>query len=182
MLVFYTCGRAAWQPRRTEPCHCVSGQPWACHGPLQGRMQPLRHAADLVESAVGAAAGGLGRWFMGVIVLLNAGVLHMWTCCLATTAHRALPLCKWPALGMPWATARTNAASAVCSRYGAVCSWCYGQCGQALCAEVGKRHLHICKTPAFIQSPNLQTTCPARLQHLVQAQPARPAACCRGCI
>ena len=27
--------------QRTEPCQCVSGQPWVCHGPLQGKMKPL---------------------------------------------------------------------------------------------------------------------------------------------
>ena len=37
----------------------------------------------------------------------------------ATTAHRALPVCEWPALGMPWVIARSNTASAVLSR-------CYG--------------------------------------------------------
>ena len=45
----------------------------------------------------------------------------------ATTAHRALPVCEWPALGMPWGTARSNAASAVCSRVGGACT---GGCGR----------------------------------------------------
>ena len=67
---------------------------------------------------MGAAAGLLGRWFVGVAVLLNAGVFQLlWRCrSSATRAHRALPLYDWAALGMPWATARSNTASAVCSR------------------------------------------------------------------
>jgi len=47
----------------------------------------------------------------------------------ATTAHRALPVCEWPALGMPWGTARSNAASAVCSRCDGACTG--GGCGRA---------------------------------------------------
>ena len=56
------------QVQRTEPYQCVSDQPWACHGALQGQMQPLQCEAGVVEPAVGAAAG-LGRWFVGVAVL-----------------------------------------------------------------------------------------------------------------
>ncbi len=67
-----------------------------------------------MERALGAAAG-LGRWLMFVAVLFNAGVFQMWRRHSATTAHRALPLCKWSVLGMPWDTVRSNAASAVCA-------------------------------------------------------------------
>ena len=35
----------------------------------------------------------------------------------ATTAYRALPVREWPAPGMQWGTARSNAASAVCSSF-----------------------------------------------------------------
>ena len=45
----------------------------------------------------------------------------------ATTAHRALPVCEWPALGMRWGSARPNAASAVSSRGGGACT---GGCGR----------------------------------------------------
>ena len=74
--VFQTRSTAR-QPQHTgEPCHCVSDQSWACHGALQGQMQPLQRAAGVVEPALGAAAG-LGRWFVvGVAVLLNAGVFQ----------------------------------------------------------------------------------------------------------
>ena len=58
-----------------------------------------------MEPALGAAPG-LGRWFMGSAVLLNAGVFQMWRRRSATTAHRALPVSDWPALGMLWAIAR----------------------------------------------------------------------------
>ena len=57
----------------------------------------------------------MGRWFVGGAVLLNAGVFQMLRRRSATTAHRALPLSEWPVLGMPWATARSHVASAVCS-------------------------------------------------------------------
>ena len=63
-----TGGGSTRQPQSKEPCQCVNGQPWACHGALQGQMQPLRCAAGVVEPSVGAAAG-LGRWFVGVAVL-----------------------------------------------------------------------------------------------------------------
>ena len=36
-------------------------------------MQPLQCAADVVEPALGGAAVGPGRWFVGVAVLLTAG-------------------------------------------------------------------------------------------------------------
>ena len=85
---------------RTEPCQCVSGQPWTSHGPLQGQMQPLQCAAGLVEPSLGSAAG-LGRSFVGGAVVLNAGVFQSLRRCSATTAHRALLVCEWIALDMP---------------------------------------------------------------------------------
>ena len=101
------CGGAARQPQRTGPSQYVSGQPWACHGLLQDQMKPLQCEAGVVESALGAAAG-LDRWFEGAVVLLKRKILQVWRRCLPTTAHRALPVCKWPAQGMPWATARSK--------------------------------------------------------------------------
>ena len=41
---------------------------------------------------------------------------------MATTVHRALPVCEWPVLGMPLGTAKADAASAVCSRSGRACT------------------------------------------------------------
>ena len=87
------------------------GIPWA----LKGQVQPLQCAAGVVEPALGAAAE-LGRWFVGVVVLPVCGEFQRRRQHSATTAHRALPVCEWPALGIPWGTARSNAASAVCSR------------------------------------------------------------------
>ena len=52
----------------------------------------------------------------------------------ATTAHRALPVCEWPALGMPWGIARSNGASAVCSR----CA------GAAVAGDCGRARLLVC--------------------------------------
>ena len=126
-------GGAARQPQRTEPCQCVCGQPWAYHGALQAQMQPLQCAAGVMEPALGAVAG-LGRWFMGVVVLRISGVLQMRRqCCSATTAHIALPVCVWSALVMPWATAKSDAGSAVCSRRSRACTGCYGRAGQVIC-------------------------------------------------
>ena len=103
-----SCGAAARQSQRTEPCQYVSSQSWACYEPLQAQMQPLQCAAGVVEPALGAAAR-LGRWFVkGGAVLLTAGVFQMRRCRSATTAHRALAVCEWPALDMPWAAARSN--------------------------------------------------------------------------
>ena len=87
---------------------------WPALGmPLQGQMQPLQCAAVVKRPALGAAAG-LCRWFIGGAVLPVCGNFqrrsHYYS---ATTAHRALPVCGWPALGIPWGTARTNAGSAV---------------------------------------------------------------------
>ena len=74
-------------------------------------MQPLQCAAGVVEPGLGAAAG-LGRLFVGVGVLLVCEDFQRRRQHSATTAHRALPVCEWLALGMPWAIARSNAASA----------------------------------------------------------------------
>ena len=65
---FFSCGGAAWHPLRTEPCGCVNGQPWECHGLLQGQMQPLQCAVDVVGPALTSAAR-LGRWFVGAAIL-----------------------------------------------------------------------------------------------------------------
>ena len=80
-------------------------------------MQHLQFAKDAVEPALGAE-DGLGRWFVGGAVLLNSGVLQMWRISSVTKRHRALAVSEWPALSMPWATARSNLASAVCVRFG----------------------------------------------------------------
>ena len=81
----------------------------------------------MVGPALGAAAG-LGRWLVGVAVLPVYGVFQGRRQHSAITAHRALPVREWPALGMPWGTARSsNAASAVCSRGGGACT---GGCGR----------------------------------------------------
>ena len=80
----------------------------------------------------------------------------MQRCCPGTTVHTALPVCEWPAMGMPWATARSNAASAVCSRCGGACIGCCGHAGQVvfwggavlLNAGVFKRWRHCSATTA----------------------------------
>ena len=69
------------------------------------------------------AAAGLGRWLVGVAVLPVCGNFqrrsHYYS---ATTAHRALPVCGWPALGMPWGTVRSSVDFVVCRRSGGACT------------------------------------------------------------
>ena len=65
-------GGSTRQPQRTEPCQCVSGQPWAYYGALKGKIQPLQCAANMKRPTL-AAAAGRSRWFMGVAVLPLSG-------------------------------------------------------------------------------------------------------------
>ena len=74
-------------------------------------MQPLVCAAGVVEPALGAAAGMGSRWFKGVAGLLVCGDFQERRQYSATTAHRALPVCEWLALTMPWGTARSDVAA-----------------------------------------------------------------------
>ena len=101
-------------------------------------MQTLQFAAGVVEPALGAAAG-LGRWwFVGGAVVPICGDFsrrqHS-----TTTAHRDLPLCELPALGIPWGKARLNAASAACSGCGGDCT---GGCSSG---QVGLWGLRFCR-------------------------------------
>ena len=57
-------------------------------------------------------AGGL----VGGAVLLVCYDFHRRRQHSATAVHRTLPVCEWPALGMPWATVRPNAAFDMSSR------------------------------------------------------------------
>ena len=127
-------GGCARQPLCTEPRQCVSGQPWACPGLLQGQVQPMQWSAGLVEPALGAAAG-LGRWIVGVasIDLRVCGDFQRRRQHSETTAHRTLPVDGWPALGMSWGTARSNAVSALLSRCGGAQTWGCGRAGQVVC-------------------------------------------------
>ena len=54
-----------------------------------------------------------------------------------TTANKALPVCAWAALGMPWGTARSIAASAVCCKGGGACTGGCGRAGQVVCGGCG---------------------------------------------
>ena len=97
-------GCSTRQPECSWPCLCVSGQPWACHGPVQSQMQPLQCTTGVVQPALGAAAR-LGRWFVGFAVMPVCGDFQRRRQHSETTAHRAPPVCDWPALGIPWVTA-----------------------------------------------------------------------------
>ena len=74
-------------------------------------MQALKCAEGVVAPALGAAAR-LGRWFVVVRFLPLSGVCQLRNSRSPATVHRALPLCKWPGLGMPLGTARSNTAFA----------------------------------------------------------------------
>ena len=50
----------------------------------------------------------------------------------ATTVHRALPVCEWPALGMLWGTARSNAAFVLWNRCGGSFLGGCGRTGQVV--------------------------------------------------
>ena len=82
-----------------------------------------------MKPALGAEAGLDRRWFVvwGVAVLPVCADFQRRRQRSATTAHRALPLCEWPVLDMPWSTARSNAASAVLRRCGGART---GGCGR----------------------------------------------------
>ena len=54
------------------------------------------------------AAAGLGRWFVWGAVLLNGGLFQKWRYHSATTPHRALLVCEWPVLGIPWVNSRSS--------------------------------------------------------------------------
>ena len=126
-------GNAVEQLQRTKPYQCVSSQYWACNEPSIGKMYPLQCASGVVEPGPGVAVGR-GRWFWGRVVLLkNAGVIQLWRRCSATTAHRALLVCEWPALAISWAIASLDAASAVYSRCGGACTDCWDRAGQVVC-------------------------------------------------
>ena len=63
----------------------------------------------------------------------NAGGFQICRCSSATTVQRALAVCQSPALSMPWTTARSNTASAVCSsRCGGACTGCCSRAGQVV--------------------------------------------------
>ena len=106
------------------------GMPWAT---ARSEVEASAVCSRWADPALGAAAG-LGRWFVGVAVLLNTGVFQLWRRCSAATAHIALPVCECPGLGIPWATAWSTLASAVCrSCGGACCTACCGRAGQVVC-------------------------------------------------
>ena len=131
-------GGSTQQPQCTEPCQCVGGQPRACHGALQGHMQPLQCAAGMVGLALGAVAE-LGKRFVRAAFFLpgSEDFQRKRQQNPVTTAYRALPVCEWPALGMSWGTARSNAASAVCNGRGGACTGGCGRAGQMVCGGCG---------------------------------------------
>ena len=57
-------GGSTLQPHRTEPCQCVSGQSWACHGAPNGQMQPLQCSEVVMGPELGAAPVP-GIWVFG---------------------------------------------------------------------------------------------------------------------
>ena len=98
-------------------------------------------ASPLCSRCGGACTGCCSRagyrWFMGGAVLMNVGVFQIWRRCSTPSAHRPLPLTEWPALGMPWPTASSNAASAVCSRCGGACTGHFDRTSWVVCGRCG---------------------------------------------
>ena len=91
-------------------------------------MQPVQCAAGITSWLVEGRGGWAGRgWGWQSAVWSFSGVWQRQRRRSATAAHRALPVCVWPALGMPLATGRSNAASAVLSRIGGACTRCCGR-------------------------------------------------------
>ena len=71
-----TGGGSTRQSKRTEPCECVSGQPWTYNGLLQGQMQPLQCDVVMEGPAFWAVAGlGGGYWGLrfGRFVVISRG-------------------------------------------------------------------------------------------------------------
>ena len=61
-------GGSTRQSQRTEPCQCVAGKLWACHGVLQGQTQYYQRAARVVGPALGGSGKGavqVVRWGCG---------------------------------------------------------------------------------------------------------------------
>ena len=92
----------------------------------------------MVGPALGAAAGP-GGWFVGrPAVLLVCWEFQRRRQHLATTtAHIALPVFGQPALGMLWATARSDSASAVWSRHWGACTRGCGRAGHVVYGGCG---------------------------------------------
>ena len=113
---------------------------WSALGMLWGTTRASAASAVCscwwsgAEPALGAAAG-LGRWFVGVTVLLVCVGFQM-TRRRSTTAarSRALPVCDWPALGTIKDTGRSNAAFEVCGWCGGDNTGCCNRAGhQVVC-------------------------------------------------
>ena len=130
-------GGCTRQPQRRDLCQGVSDQHWACHWALQGQKRRFCRVQQVCSGLELGAAAGLGRWFVGGAGMLVCGDFQRRRQHSATTAHRALPVCEWSALGMPWGTAGSNAASAVCDRSGGDCTGGYERAGQVGCGGCG---------------------------------------------
>ena len=117
-----------------------------------------------MEPALGAAAN-LGRRFVGFGVLPVCGGFQGRRQYSATTVHKALPVCVWPALGIPWATARSNVASApgvvepVLGAAAGLGRWFVGGAVLPVCGDYQRRRQHstttayralpVCEVPAL---------------------------------
>ena len=104
---------------------------------FMGEIETALGNHSALPNPVTGAAIGLGRWFLRVAVFPICGDFQRRRQHRATTAHRALPVCEWPALGMPWGTATSNAASAMWSRGGGACTGGCGRAGKVVCGGCG---------------------------------------------
>ena len=129
---------------------------------------------------------GLGRWSVvcAVVVWMISGDSQRRRHRSPTTAYRALPVCVWPALGMPWTTARLNAASSVCNICGWVETGCWRRAGQVVCgvfkiSGVFQRRRHRSPTTAHRALP--VWVWPALSMSYTTARPNRASALCSRC-
>ena len=101
------------------------------------------------------AAAGLGRWFVGVDVLPVYGDFQRRRQHSGTTAHKALPVSKSPATGMPFGTARSTLQPLQCAAVGVqpvlgaavgLGTWFVGVAVLPVCGDFQRRRQHSATT------------------------------------
>jgi len=124
-------GCSTRQPQRTDPCQCVSGQPRAYHGVLQGQMHSVQCAAGVVKPALEATAR-LGRWFVGGVRFCRFAEISRGGG--STRQTQCTEPCQCMS-GLPWGCqcALQDAAFVVCSRCYEACDGGCSRTGQDVC-------------------------------------------------
>ena len=144
-------GGSTRQPQRTEPCQCVSGQPWACHGALTTRSNA---ASAVIRRCGGACTGccGTGRTATPTNHLLSLAPVP--SAAASTRPSKHFRGCIWP-----WGAPRHAYGWPLTHWQGSVC------CGCRVLPpplEISTNHR---------QNRQHQTTCPVLPQPPVQSPP-----------